>query len=67
VKRNKQTYGGISKESSKEPGDGKKSNALTTAARRYGKPSEAVYTGNGAGGLTQLGSPAARSVGDHYD
>jgi hypothetical protein len=55
------------KESSEGSGDGNKSNLLTTAARPQEKPSEAVYTGNGAGGPTQLGSPAARSVGDHYD
>jgi hypothetical protein len=55
------------KEYFEESGDGNNSNALTTSARPQEKPSEAVYTGNGAGGPTQLGSPAARSVGDRYD
>ncbi|KAM0689140.1 hypothetical protein Q7P36_011217 [Cladosporium allicinum] len=67
AKKNKRTYSGVFKESSEATGDEKKSNSLTTSARPQEKPSEAVYTGNGARGPTQLGSPAARSVGDPYD
>lgn len=67
ARKDKRTYGGVFEGDSKETGDDVKSNALTTAAQRRKQPSEAVYTANGASGPTQLGSPAARAVGDPYD